>query len=98
MYFSFSDTDHMNYDCMLTKLRCVSNTSPPARKVDYQPIMSCAFAKKEKHGHILAAVYQQGYITAVDTRSQNGQNADSPPLYCGIFTVLLKDEISFDYS
>lgn len=67
----------VDYDSILSKFKCTSYSTPPSDYLDSR-LLSCAFARKEKQGHILAVTCEEGQIIVLDTKSP--VNTDYP--YC----------------
>lgn len=56
----------LDYDAVLSRLRCTSYLTPHPDMVDSK-LLSCSFAKKQGCGHILAATCENGAIIILNT-------------------------------
>lgn len=63
----------IDYDSILSKFKCTSYTVPPPEYLETR-LLSCAFARKEKQGHILAVTCEEGQIIILDTKSPDSKN------------------------
>ncbi|XKL63805.1 hypothetical protein PGB90_006169 [Kerria lacca] len=57
----------LDYDAVFDRFQCTSFLSPPPSIVNSR-LLSCSFAKKRKHGHILAVTCEEGQIIILNTK------------------------------